>query len=64
MHVRTYSNDKLRVHHFYATKRFIDDLGTLIDGGVFNDFYKGIYPSELHANYLKNKKERLVISSL
>ena len=64
MHVWTYSNDKLRAHHFYATKRFIDDLGTLIDGGVFNDFHKGIYPPELHANYLKNQKERLVISSL
>ena len=29
------SNDKVKVHHFHATKRFIDDLGTLNDGGKF-----------------------------
>ena len=64
IHVWTYSNDKLKAHHFYATKRFIDDLSTLIDGGVFNDVYKDIYPPELRANYIKSQKERLVISSL
>ena len=64
IHVWTYSNDKLKAHHFDATKRFIDDLGTLIDGGVFNDVYKDIYPPELRANYIKSQKERLVISSL
>ena len=30
-----------------ATKRFIDDLGTLNGGGAFSHVYKGIYPSEL-----------------
>ena len=29
------SNDKVKVRHFHATKRFIDDLGTLNDGGKF-----------------------------
>ena len=38
------SNDKVKAHYFHATKRFIDDLGTLNDGGVFNDVYKDIYP--------------------
>ena len=64
IHVWTYSNDKLKARHFYATKRFIDDLCTLIDGGVFNDVYKNICPPKLHANYLKSQKERLVTSSL
>ena len=38
-------NDKAR--HFHATKRFIDDLGTLNDGDVFSDVCKTIYPPEL-----------------
>ena len=37
------SNDKVKACHFHATKRFIDDLGILNDGGVFNDVYKDIY---------------------
>ena len=41
------SNDKVKAHHFHATKRFIDDLGTLNDEGIFNDVYKNIYPPEL-----------------
>ena len=41
------SNDKVKARHFHATKRFIDDLGTLNDGGVFSDVYKDIYPPEL-----------------
>ena len=41
------SNDKVKALHFHATKRFIDDLGSLNDGGVFNDVYKDIYPPEL-----------------
>ena len=41
------SNDKVKACHFHATKRFIDDLGTLNDGEVFNDVYKGIYAPEL-----------------
>ena len=40
------SNDKVKACHFHANKRFIDDLGTLNDGGVFNDVYKDIYPPE------------------
>ena len=28
------SNDKVKSHHFHATKHFIDDLGTLSDGGL------------------------------
>ena len=41
------SNDKAKARHFHATKRFIHDLGTLNDGGVFNDVYKDMYPPEL-----------------
>ena len=41
------SNDKVKVRHFHATKRFIDDLGTLNVGVVLNDVYKDIYPPEL-----------------
>ena len=41
------SNDKAKTRHFHATKRFTDDLGTLNDGGVFNDVYKDIYSPEL-----------------
>ena len=42
--------DKVKARHFHATKRFIDDLGTLNDGGVFNDVCKDIYPPELQPN--------------
>ena len=31
------SNDKVKACHFQATKHFIDDLGTLNVGCVFND---------------------------
>ena len=41
------SNDKVKERHFQATQRFIDNLGTLSDGGVFNDGYKDIYLPEL-----------------
>ena len=41
------SNGKVKARHFHARKRFIDDLGTLNDGGVFNDVYKKICPPEL-----------------
>ena len=64
IHVWTYSNEKLKAHDFYATKRFIDDLGTLNDRGVFNDVYKDIYPPKLHANYFESQKEWLGTSSL
>ena len=39
------SNDKVEACYFHAI--FIDDLGTLNDGGIFNDVYKDIYPPEL-----------------
>ena len=29
------SNDKVKARHFHATQRFIDDLDTLNDGGLF-----------------------------
>ena len=41
------SDDKAKTRHFHATKRFIDDLGTLNDRGVFKDAYKDIYSPEL-----------------
>ena len=40
-------NDKVKSSHFYATKHFINDLGTINDEGVTNDIYKDIYPPEL-----------------
>ena len=36
------SNDKVKACHFHATKRFIDDLATLNDGGVFYHVYKDL----------------------
>ena len=41
------STDKVKARHFHATKRFIDDLGTLNDRGLFNDIHKNISPLEL-----------------
>ena len=41
------SNDKIKARYFHTTKLFIDDVGNLNDGGVFNDVYKDIYPPEL-----------------
>ena len=40
------SND-IKARHFHATKRFIDDYGTLKDGGAFSDVFKDIYLPEL-----------------
>ena len=40
------SNDEVKARHIHATKRFVGDLGTLNDGGVFSDAYKDIYRSE------------------
>ena len=37
----------MRARHFYITKCFIDDFGTLNDGGVLNDVHRDIYPPEL-----------------
>ena len=41
------NDDKAKARHFHATKRFIDDLCTLNDGGVFGDVFQDIYPPEL-----------------
>ena len=41
------SLDKVKARHFHSTKRFIDDLCALNDGGEFGRVYKDIYPSEL-----------------
>ena len=38
-------NEKVKARHFQTTKRFINDLGTLNDGGVLNDNYKDNYLS-------------------
>ena len=45
------SNDKVKARHFQATKRFIDDLRPLNDGGIFNHVYKDIYPPELKLKF-------------
>ena len=42
-----FSSDKVNAGHFYATKRFLDDLTTLNQVGLLNDVYKDIYPPEL-----------------
>ena len=44
---RPISNDKVKAHHFYSTKRFIDNLSTLNDGVELNDIYKDIYLPKL-----------------
>ena len=41
------SNDNIKAHYFHATKRFINYLLAVNDGGVFNDVHKDIYPPEL-----------------
>ena len=39
--------DKVKARHFHSTKRFIDDLCAINDGGEFGRSYKDIYPDEL-----------------
>ena len=39
--------DKVKARHFHSTKRFIDDLCALNDGGEFGRVHKDIYPNEL-----------------
>ena len=39
--------DKVAARHFHSTKRFIDDLCALNDGGLFERVYRDIYPEEL-----------------
>ena len=41
------ATDKVKARHFHSTKRFIDDLCALNDGGEFGRVHKDIYPSEL-----------------
>ena len=41
------SSDKIKGRHFYSTKRFIDDLSTINDGGEFGRLICEIYPKEL-----------------
>ena len=65
------STDKVKARHFHSTKRFIDDLCAINDGGKFGNSFVDIYPQELdlklehsgsHASFLnlditiKNKK--------
>ncbi len=37
----------VKARHFHSTKRFIDDLCAINDGGEFGRVYKDIYPEEL-----------------
>ena len=39
--------DRVKAKHFHSTFRFIDDLCTLNDGGLFGRVFKDIYPDEL-----------------
>ena len=41
------TTDKVKARHFHSTKRFIDDLCALNDGGEFGRVYRDIYPNEL-----------------
>ena len=40
-------SDKIKARHFYSTKRFIDDLCTINDGGEFGSSVCDIYLREL-----------------
>ena len=39
--------DKPKAWRFHSIKRFIDDLCTLNDGGIFGQVFQDIYPDEL-----------------
>ena len=41
------STNKVKARHFLSTKRFIDDLCAINDGGEFGRSYQLIYPDEL-----------------
>ena len=41
------TTDKIRARHFHATKRFIDDVAPINDGGEFGRSFSDIYPPEL-----------------
>ena len=39
--------DRVKAKHFHSTFRFIDDLCSINDGGMFGKVFKDIYPDEL-----------------
>jgi len=39
--------NKMKARHFHSTKRFIDDLCAINDGGEFGRVFANIYPNEL-----------------
>ena len=41
------SVDPVKARHFHSTRRFIDDLIAMNDGGEFGRIYRDIYPEEL-----------------
>ena len=41
------SVDPVKARHFHSTRRFIDDLIAMNDGGEFGRVYRDIYPEEL-----------------
>ena len=41
------SSNKVKARHFHSTKRFIDDLCAINDGGEFGRSHNEIYPEEL-----------------
>ena len=42
-----FCSDKIKGRHFYSTKRFIDDLCAVNDGGEFGRSICDIYPKEV-----------------
>ena len=40
------SSNEINVRHFHSTKRFIDDLWTINDGGEFKRFFCDVSPKE------------------
>ena len=43
----TIASDPMKARHFHSTKRFIDDLCAINDGGEFGRVFMNIYPEEL-----------------
>ena len=41
------SSDKIKIRHFHSTKRFIDDLCVINDGGEFERSICVIYPKDI-----------------
>ena len=44
---KTIKEDRIKAKHFHSTFRFIDDLCSLNDGGMFGRVFEDIYPEEL-----------------